>query len=160
MNSRSSFVCAAARIGTFAMLAWIFLCGDAVAQRDKPGIVRGVVWNTENAPIPNGKVRLRNVETGRIFSTATTSSAGQFVFDDVPRNFYIVELVSDRDRTLAVGPTLRVEPGATVSTVVRLPSQKSSSAGMFSNAALAVLSAASGVGVMAVNPNARPISPQ
>lgn len=160
MNRRFPYVGAAVRVFALTGFACIFLCGNALAERGEPGIVRGVVWTSENAPVPDGNVRLRNLETGRIVSTSETSTTGQFVFGEVVRNSYLVELVSETGKVLAVGPSFRVGPGETVSTVVRLPSRRSWYGDMFSNSAAAVIAAASSVGITAVGSQARPISPQ
>jgi hypothetical protein len=124
------------------------------------GVVRGVVWNSDNTPIGNAKVRLRNIDTGRVVAASETSTSGQFLFANVAKSSYLVELVSDSGKVLAVGPAFRIGPGETVSTVVRLPTRRSWYASMFSNTAAAVIAAASSVGLIAVGTHAPPISPQ
>ena len=141
-------------------LAWAAVWGYAAASPAEPGEVRGVVWTSDNSPVAHAKVRLRNVETGRVAAASETSTTGQFVFADVATSSYLVELVSDHDKVLAVGSTFRIEPGQTVSTIVRLPTRRSWYAGMFSNAAGAVIAAASSVGLTAVGTHGPPISPQ
>jgi hypothetical protein len=160
MRSSYAFACAAMRLLAFSGLASILACGHAFAGRDEPGMVRGVVWNSDNSPVPNASVRLRNLESGRVVSIGEASGTGQFVFEAVVRSSYLVELVSDKGKVVAVGPSFRVGPGETVSTVVRLPSRRSWYAGMFSNAAAGVIAAASTVGLTAIGTDARPISPQ
>jgi hypothetical protein len=155
MISRYTFV----RLLAVCGLAWAVFCGGAWAAPVDTGVVRGVAWNGDNSPIANGRVRLRNIETGRVMSASETSSGGQFVFGGVAKSSYLVELVSDNGKVLAVGPAFRIEPGQTVSTYVRLPTRRWYS-GMFSNAATAVIAAASGVGLTAVGTHAPPISPQ
>ena len=92
-------------------LAWTLVSVPAAAGRDETGIrQRGVVWNVDNTPLPNARVRLRNIETGRVASTGETSTTGQFLFTGVARSFYLAELVSDNGKVLAVGQSFRVEP--------------------------------------------------
>jgi hypothetical protein len=160
MNVRHRSVCAVVRLLVCAGLAWIHVPGVAAAGPVETGVVRGVVWTSDNSPVANAKVRLRNIETGRIISASETSTSGQFVFGNVAKSSYLVELVSDNGKVLAVGPTFRLEAGQTISTVVRLPTRRSWYAGMFSNAAAAVIAAASSVGLTAVGTDAPPISPQ
>ncbi len=136
------------------------VCGGASAGPVDTGVVRGVVWSGDNSPIANGKVRLRNIDTGRVVSANETSGSGQFVFGGVAKGSYLVELVSDNGKVLAVGAAVRIEAGQTVSTAVRLPTRRSWYAGMFSNAAAAVIAAASSVGLAAVGTHGPPISPQ
>ena len=160
MISRYTSVRAAVRLLTCCSLVSIVVCGNASAGPVDTGVVRGVVWSGDNSPIANAKVRLRNIETGRVVSASETSSDGQFTFAGVAKSSYLVELVSDNGKVLAVGPAFRLEPGQTVSTVVRLPTRRSWYAGMFSNAAAVVIAAASSVGLTAVGTHGPPISPQ
>ena len=108
-----------------------------------------------------GRIRTRrDTANRRVVSASETSSDGQFTFAGVAKSSYLVELVSDNGKVLAVGPAFRLEPGQTVSTVVRLPTRRSWYAGMFSNAAAVVIAAASSVGLTAVGTHGPPISPQ
>ena len=160
MSSGYTSVHAVVRLLAFSVLVWALVCGIASAGPAGTGIVRGVVWNGDNSPIGNGKVRLRNLDTGRLVAGSETDADGQFVFGGVATGSYLVELVSDSGKVLAVGPAFRIEPEQTVSTVVRLPTRRSWYAGMFSNAAAVVIAAASSVGLTAVGSHGPPISPQ
>ena len=153
-------VCTVARLVLLTGLLGALICGNAGAGPAETGVVRGVAWNSDNAPIAKGNVRLRNIETGRIVSASETSPSGQFVFAGVTKSAYLVELVSNDGKVLAVGPSFRIEPGETISTVVRLQSRRSWYDGLFSNSAAAVIAAASSVGLTAVGTKAPPISPQ
>src|SRR5204862_3084520 len=107
-----------------------------------------------------------------VVSAAESSTSGQFVFPAIRRGFYVVELLSDSGKVLAVGPGIRVEGGETVSTLVRLPSRRSGYGALFSNTAAGVIAVASSVGVTALGTGtqsspatvstqqSRPISPQ
>ena len=159
MISGYTSVDAASRLLACCVLVSTVVCGSAAAGPPETSVVRGIAWNSDNSPIANAKVRLRNIETGRVVSASETSSDGQFVFGDIARSSYLVELVSDNGKVLAVGPAFRIEPGQTVSTYVRLPTRRWYS-GMFSNAATAVIAAASSVGLTAVGTHGPPISPQ
>jgi hypothetical protein len=138
--------------------------------RDSLAIVQGVAWNSDNSPITNAPLRLIDTAAGKVVSTAESSARGQFVFPAVRRGFYVVELLSEGGKVLAVGPSLRVEGGETLSTLVRLPSRRSWYAAMFSNTATGVIALASSVGLTALGTQSapatagtqtsRPISPQ
>ena len=160
MVSRCTSVRAVVRLLALCGLVSTIAGNGIMAGPIDTGVVRGVVWNSDNAPLANAKVRLRNIETGRVVAASETSSSGQFVFGGVAKSSYLVELVSDNGKVLAVGPTFRIGPGETISTVVRLPTRRSWYAGMFSNAAAAVIAAASSVGLTAVGTHGPPISPQ
>jgi len=125
--------------------------------------VRGIAWNSDNSPIPNARVRLRNTHSGRVEANTVTAEDGHFGFNLVEGGSYVVELVGDSDRVMAVGQSFRVEAGETVATFVRLPPRRPRFAGLFTNAAAAAIAAAASVGVTAMGPTgsgSRPISPQ
>jgi len=138
------------------------VCSIAVgAARAPVSIVQGIAWNSDNSPLPNARVRLRDTMSGHVVSTSESSTNGQFVFPGIGRGFYIVELLGEGGKVLAVGPNFRVEGGETVTTLVRLPSRRSWYAAMFSNTAAGVIAVASSVGLTALGTqSARPISPQ
>jgi len=151
-------------------LAWVALVcvgmqGGAVhGHASGPAAtVRGVAWNSDNSPIPNAKVRLRNTHSGKIEANSVSGEDGEFIFTPVEGGPYVVELVGDNGRVLAVGQSFRVEAGETVATFVRLSPRRPWLAAVFSNAATAVIAAASHAGVTALGPTgsgSRPISPQ
>lgn len=136
--------------------------GHADARADKGGVVQGIAWHSDNSPVPNAKVRLRNVRSGRIEANSVTDKDGRFDFN-AEGGLYIVELIDESDKVIAVGQSFRVEGGETVSTFVRVPPQRSWLAAVFTNAATAVIAGAASVGVTALGPTghgSRPISPQ
>jgi hypothetical protein len=135
---------------------------ESVASKSKSmrSNVSGVVWNADNSPYSNGKVRLRNVHSGRVEAAAVTTERGQFTFSQVPSGSYLAEVIDDAAKVIAVGQSFRVEPGETAATFVRLPARKSWLAGAFSNTAAAVIAAASSAGVTAIGSQAPPVSPQ
>jgi hypothetical protein len=116
----------------------------------------GAAWKADNTPIPNAKLRLRNVVTGTIQATNVANEAGQFVFGELESGSYIVELVSDRGKLLAIGNTLAVGPGETVATFVRLGTKIPWFDGFFGNAASVVASAAASTGITAMAPEEMP----
>jgi hypothetical protein len=138
--------------------------GDSGAVRPGPTVanstVRGVVWNPDNSPLPNGKVRLRDVHTGKVEAASVTTERGQFLFEKIQRGSYLTEVVDDGGKVIAVGQSFSLEAGETVATFVRLPPRQSWLAGAFTNTAAAVISAASSAGVTAIGSKAPPVSPQ
>lgn len=116
--------------------------------------IMGAAWKADNSPIPNAKLRLRNVVTGKIEATAVANETGQFIFTDLESGSYIVELVSDSGKILTIGHTITVGPGETVATFVRTGTKVPWFNGFFGNAASSVSSAAASTGVTAVAPEA------
>lgn len=161
--------------------AWVALVWAAIQINAAPGTlamvragegatVRGVAWNSDNTPIPSAKVRLRNTHSGRVEANAATGEDGRFAFTAVEGGPYVVELVGDNGKVLAVGQSFRVETGETVATFVRLAPRRSWLTDVLSNASTGVIAAAASAGVAARGPSgtgltpgttgSRPISPQ
>lgn len=114
--------------------------------------IRGAAWNADNSPVPNARLRLRDVATGRIAATTVGNDVGQFRFDDIEGGSYVIELVSDAGKILTVGHTFVVAPGETVATFVRLGARVPWFDGFFANAASAVAASAASLGVTALAP--------
>ncbi len=121
--------------------------------------VMGFAWSAVNDPLADVPVQLRNVLSGRVEATARTSSTGEFLFDHVEGGTYVVELVNESGRVLALGAPFTVAPGETIATFVRLGVPPSWFSGVFTNAATAAVSSAASVGVTAVAPPATAASP-
>jgi carboxypeptidase family protein len=172
MSLRYTSARTAALVSALAVVGWLLVAGHVTAAGRAPGragrtgnpaistSVRGVAWNSDNSPVPAAKVRLRNLQTGRVEGSAVTSEIGQFTFSGLESGAYVIELVSDGGRVMAVGQGFRVESGETVATFVRLPARQSWFGGAFSNAAAAVIAAASSAGVTAIGSPGPPVSPQ
>ena len=123
--------------------------------------IMGTAWKADNTPIPQAKVRLRDAGSGKPLAAAIANDAGQFTFGDIEPGSYIVELISDNGKVLAVGHTLAVGAGETIVTFVRLGTKVPWFEGFFVNAAASVAAAAASMGVTAVAPQEmRPVSPQ
>lgn len=114
--------------------------------------IRGAAWNADNSPIPNARLRLRDVDTGRIAATTLGNDIGQFKFDNIEGGSYVIELVSESGKILTVGHTFSVAPGETVTTFVRLGAKAPWFDGFFANAASAVAASAASLGVTALAP--------
>ena len=121
-----------------------------------PTSIQGVAWEADNSPIAFAKIRLRNVLNGRIHSGIIADRDGRFVFKEIAPGAYLLELVNDDGRVLAVGHTFALGPGETVATFVRLPRKAPWFHGFFSNAAGLVAAAAATTGITAVAPEAVP----
>lgn len=120
--------------------------------------VMGAAWNADNSPLKGARLQLRNVLTGQIEASAVANDAGQFTFDGVEGGTYVVELVNDSRKVLAIGHPFSISPGETVATFVRLSTRAPWVQGFFSNAAAAAISTAASEGITAIAPVARPVS--
>jgi hypothetical protein len=156
-------------VRSFALAAILVALASGVplaqeTARVRPGsgsaLVRGTVWNADNAPVPGGIVRLRNLYTGRVETSGITNERGEFGFERVPSASYLTEAVDEGGKVLAVGQTFRIESAETVAAFIRIPARRSWLAGAFSNTASAVIAAASSAGITAMGSKAPPVSPQ
>ena len=122
------------------------------AIRVRPTTIQGGAWHANNTPIPQARLRLRSVITGKVGATTQANGTGEFTFSDIAEGTYLVELVSDGGKVLAVSQTFTLAPGETVATSVRLAPKVPWYNGFFGNAALAVASTAAVAGVAAMAP--------
>lgn len=122
------------------------------------GSIVGSAWNADNTGIAGAHLRLRNLSNGKSVSATVADQVGQFRFDTVAEGSYLIELVDESAKVLAVGQMFSIAPGETVATFVRLGTHVPWFAGFFSNAATAAIAAAASEGVTALAPVARPVS--
>lgn len=123
-----------------------------------PSSVVGAAWNADSTGIAGARLRLRNVTTGKIAAATRADDHGQFRFEDVGSGSYVIELVDDSGKVLALGHVFTVSRGETVATFVRLGTRVPWFTGFFSNAAAAAISTAASEGITALAPVARPAS--
>lgn len=133
--------------------------GTAV-MRAATGTVLGSAWKGDTTPYPHARIRLRNVESGRGIAKTVSDGDGRFRFETVNPGVYVVELLADDDKVLAVGDIFSVTAGAQALTLVRLSSKAPWFGGFFGNAAAAAIAAASTLGVTANGSSGRPVSAQ
>jgi hypothetical protein len=122
--------------------------------------VFGYIWNAKNEPIAYAHVRLRNVTSGKVEATTTAAANGEFAFHNVAGGTYAIEYVDETGKILAVGHVFSVAPGETVATFIRLGTRVPWFAALFGNAGAAVVAAAASLGITAVAPPARAVSPE
>jgi hypothetical protein len=120
--------------------------------------VVGAAWNADSTGIPGARLRLRNVASGKIVAATRANDAGQFRFAAVPEGSYVIELVDESGKVLALGHVFAVSPGETVATFVRVGTHVPWFTGFFSNAAAVAITTAASEGVTALAPVARPAS--
>ncbi len=123
------------------------------------GSLIGAVWTQANEPVPDVIVRLRSVVSRRIERFALANELGRFEFRDLEGGQYIVEVVGEDGKLLAVGHPLSLAPGETVATFVRLGMRIPWLSGFFNNAAAAAVSTAANLGLTAVRAAEQQVSP-
>jgi hypothetical protein len=120
--------------------------------------VLGVAWKVDNTPIPNARVQLRNLVSGKVEAHAVADQVGQFSFPRLEGGTYVVELLGENGRVLTVGHAFVIAPGETVATFVRLGTKVPWFNGFFQNAASAVASTAASQGITAIAPVQLPLT--
>jgi hypothetical protein len=118
----------------------------------------GSAWNAASAPLPGAHLQLRNVANGKVVARANADESGRFAFTNLDAGSYVVELVADSGKILAIGHTFTIAPGETVATFVRLGTKTPWFADFFANAAGAVISTAASQGITALAPVQLPVS--
>ena len=176
-HARARLVHTAITAATASALFWATLTAHprslAGQSRDAPAAahpivhpaaltgVTGRAWHGDETPVPNARVRLRSVTTGKVAQMTVANASGEFSFVDVPVGTYIVELLSDDGKILGISGVVAVQRGESIATFVRVASRRSSLGAIFTNAAAAVSAAAASTGITALSPDAmRPASPQ
>ena len=146
-----------------ACLAGVAVSASEMKRARTPGAavgttILGAAWKADNTPIPQARLRLRNVTTGRPEAITTANGSGQFTFANIEPGSYVIELMNDRGKVLALGQVFSLGPGETVATFVRLSARNSWFGGFFTNAAATALTAASSLGVTALGSDGQPVS--
>ena len=113
-------------------------------------LINGMAIDGNASPLPNATVRLRNLQSNRIEQVSTTNQIGEFSFVAIPEVPYVVEIADYAGRIVAVGDVLTAQAGEVAGTVVSIPTRLPAPAGVFSDTAGAVVSAATGIGLTAV----------
>ena len=124
----------------------------------KGGTVTGTVWRSDNTPLPDAPLQLRDTTTGQIVRSTRANELGRFTFLKVNAGSYVVELVDENRNVLALGEMFSLGPTETVTTVVRLAASGRWYGGFFTNAAAAAIAAAATAGVTALGNGGQPAS--
>jgi hypothetical protein len=132
--------------------------GPGARAADPSASIVGKAWNADNSPVTGARLRLRNAVTGKIDGAAVADAHGQFRFDHAASGTYIVELVDESGKVLAVGHVFSVAASETVATFVRLSTRVPWYEGFFANAAAAAIATAASEGITALAPVGRPVS--
>ncbi len=152
----------AVRPGTAAVKA-ARQSASAAAQRaakDIRSLINGVALDTDQTPLPNATIRLRNLDENKIEQVVTANDLGEFSFIALPDVAYVVEIVDQAGRVVAVGDVIMANVGEVAGAIVTLPSRLPALAGVFGDTASSVMSAATGTGLTVVDPTLPKLSPR
>lgn len=162
-----------------ATIAFMFLCGAAIsAQAVKSGppspakagvapkepavaqhgqgTIRGRAADHNARPLPNAPVRVRNIATMEIDTISTANERGEFNFVVQPEIPYMVEVTDHAGRVIAVSSVIVAHAGEVTTALVTVPARLPALASLLGDTAAAVISAATGVGMTALEPAPEP----
>jgi hypothetical protein len=129
------------------------------ATRDIRSLIDGVVVNSDQTPVPNARVRLRNLAVNAIDEIVTANEAGEFTFVAQPGVAYVAEIADQSGRTLAVGDVIVPMAGEVAGTKVTLPSGLPVLAVVYGDTVGSIVSAAIETGLQVVDPTLPKVSP-
>ena len=130
------------------------------AARNIRSLINGVAIDSDQTPMPNATIRLRNLEANEIEQIVTSNGLGEFSFVARPDVPYVVEIADRAGRIVAVGDVIMANAGEVAGAVVTLPSRLPALAGVFGDTASSVMSAATGTGLTVVDPTLPKLSPR
>ena len=113
------------------------------------GIIHGTVVDINSSPLPRTTVRLRNLQTNQIEQISSANQMGEFNVAAQPEIPYVVEVADQAGRIVAVGNVILVQAGEVAGAIVFVPTRLPAVAGIFSQTAGSVVSAAVGTGITA-----------
>jgi Carboxypeptidase regulatory-like domain len=149
----------------FALLLAVSLARFPAAAQLPPSAlatVSGRVLSAFNHAVPDAPVRLRDPQNGRVVDTQITDKSGSFAFRPIDGGTYIIEVLGENHSVLATSPLLAVDPGTTLSVIIKLPADKPLLAlimGHSTATAILVASAAASAGVLIKTATGQDASP-
>ena len=132
---------------------------SAVAAGAQTASIAGIAQSTAGQTVANATVQLRNLATGPLAGTTTSSTAGSFGFTGLAAGNYSIEVVNAAGQIIGTSTAIPVAAGATVTgiTVMATPVAAAAAAGgaallgvKGSNKALLISSIAAAAGIVAV----------
>jgi hypothetical protein len=134
---------------------------ERALEKGKPAVLRGKTVDADTTPVPNARVRLRNLGTREVEHIGMANTVGEFSFVMRPETPYVVEVANEAGRVIAVGDVIVAHAGDVASAVVALPTRVSPLAGAFAETKASVVSAAADSGIATVETEVLPlVSPE
>jgi hypothetical protein len=119
-------------------------------QNSAPVAINGTVVTSAGQPLPNTVVRARNLLTGRIAGTTSTTGSGQFALAGLDAGRYVLEAVDAGGQIVGTSSFIFAAPGTTVAATVTATSGAMSGANTVSGFAATLTTAAQSVKYAAV----------
>jgi hypothetical protein len=130
------------------------LVATSVAQAEI-GSLAGTATASTGETLVNAVVQLRDLATGTVSGTTTSSSTGAFSFGAIPPGNYVVEVLNAAGEVVGTSASVSVAAGSTVTGVTvtataTTVAASASAAGVGAGTIVAVTSAAAAAGVVGI----------
>ena len=119
-------------------------------QNSAPIAIKGTVVTAAGQPLPNAVIRARNLLTGRIAGTTSTTGSGQFALAGLDAGRYVLEAVDAGGQIVGTSSFIFAAPGTTVAATVTATSGAMSAANTVTGSAATLTTAAQSVKYAAV----------
>ena len=124
-------------------------------------MIHGIVVDSNDSPLPNVTVQLRNLQTTKVEQVSTANEVGEFTFVALPDIPYVVEIANQSGQIIAVGDVITTQAGEVAGAIVAIPTRLPVLSGVFGETASSVISAATGTGLTAADATSGPfLSPE
>jgi hypothetical protein len=134
---------------------------ERALEKAGQAVIRGVAVDAGAKPVANAKVQLRNLASLEVEQVGSANQIGEFSFVARPETPYVVEIADRNGRVIAVGDVIIAHVGDVAAATVTLPIRIASASGLFTETAGSVISAATSIGLTAVEATVLPfVSPE
>jgi hypothetical protein len=134
---------------------------ERALERAGQAVIRGVAVDAGARPVANAKVQLRNLASREVEQVGSANQVGEFSFVARSETPYIVEIADLSGRVLATSDVIVAHVGDVAAATVALPTRIVATTGLFTETAGSVVSAATSMGITAVEATVLPfVSPE
>ena len=133
---------------------------SGAGQGEAAASIAGTVQSAPGQTVANAAVQLRDLTTGQLAGTTTSSATGSFSFDGLAAGSYFVEIVNTAGQIVGASAAIQVAAGAAISGVTvtasaAAPARRPAAAAAFgaaarNNSAMIITTAAAGAGIAAL----------
>ncbi len=92
--------------------------GPVRAPSLQGGTISGLAKDAKGQKLPNYKVRVRSVSTGKTVAETVSNEAGEITFTGLAPETYVVEIVNAAGEVIGLSPAIVLTAGATVTVTV------------------------------------------
>jgi hypothetical protein len=131
------------RIGWLVLALSLGLAVTADAAQ-AGGKISGTVRDAQGQMLPNAKLQLRNIDTGRIVAATRAGGEGNYEFTGVLPGNYVVEIVDDSDRVIGLSAATPLGASGAIAELLVIVSSTGAMAGAAAAGGLGAFFASTG----------------